>query len=310
MAKFEVTDKLLNVYTNKNQRIFKKAAKIAYEFIPNGVYGFIYDDFNPNIELINKWKAEYKTIKVYNVSTRRKTIKMDSKVAFYDKMKLSYYTPESYYKVSEIPNNTSKDDIFFVKTDNGTGGNGVDVYRYEDIHNIRSDSEYIIQKSMSEPDLYNNRRYKIRQLVLIHNKHVYASNNSFFTVSDVDYLSEDSVSFKYKHVINQRPNIDFILSSKLKNFNSIFSNIKLALGDFSKYYCDEISSINDKEYVILGFDFVVDKYNNVQIIEINHRSNYGHPDNVSDICDVGFIKDTIILMITNSVNSTSLLKIV
>ena len=33
-----------------------------------------------------------------------------------------------------------------------------------------------------------------------------------------------------------------------------------------------------------------------EIIEINHRSNYAHPRSVRNVCDVGFVKDMILLM--------------
>ena len=70
----------------------------------------------------------------------------------------------------------------------------------------------------------------------------------------------------------------------------------LAVKDFSKFYQDKINNISGNIYGVLGFDFIVDNEYNVQIIEINHRSNYAHPSNVSTDCDVGFFKDIILLM--------------
>ena len=36
--------------------------------------------------------------------------------------------------------------------------------------------------------------------------------------------------------------------------------------------------------MVLGFDYIIDNNKNVQIIEINHRFNYAHPNNVSEKC--------------------------
>ena len=71
----------------------------------------------------------------------------------------------------------------------------------------------------------------------------------------------------------------------------------------------EIENILHKEFVILGFDFVVDSEKNVHIIEINHRSNYAHPDEISKNTDVLCMKDLIKLLINGTHENTDLLLI-
>ena len=46
---------------------------------------------------------------------------------------------------------------------------------------------------------------------------------------------------------------------------------------------------------------------NVKIIEINHRSNYSHPKNVSVDCDVGFFKDMMSLLLNDETNNLTLI---
>lgn len=89
----------------------------------------------------------------------------------------------------------------------------------------------------------------------------------------------------------------------------IFKNIKLVIADFKSHYSKEINTIMDNEYVVLGFDFIVDVNKNVQIIEINHRSNYDRPKNVETVCDVGFMKDIILLFVNQSLDNTDLILI-
>ncbi len=61
----------------------------------------------------------------------------------------------------------------------------------------------------------------------------------------------------------------------------------------------------DNEFMVLGFDYIIDNNKNVQIIEINHRFNYAHPNNVSEKCDVGFMKDTMLLLIQGNIKNTN-----
>ena len=151
---------------------------------------------------------------------------------------------------------------------------------------------YIIQ-------IYIKINAKIRQLVLLYEKKVYIHKNSFFTASNINYDNIPSDKLRDAHVINQKHDTIFELSSKLENFDLIFKNMKLAIKDFIKFYQDNINNIHGNIYGVLGFDFIVDNNKNVQIIEINHRSNYGHPSKVSLDCDVAFFHDMILLLLNN-----------
>ena len=70
-----------------------------------------------------------------------------------------------------------------------------------------------------------------------------------------------------------------------------------------------MSEIKNNEYAILGFDIVVDNNKNVHLIEINHRSNYSHPQHVCDKTDVICMKDLMKLMINETHVGTDLLLI-
>lgn len=303
MTTIIASDKFIKTYTNKNGSIFKAATNLACNSINNGQYGIIYDDFNPDMKKVNEWKRENKDMKIFHVSTRGKTLNMDSKIAFHKKMNTSKFTPESYLKKSNV---TDKNGIYFVKKDGSTGSRGVNVYTYNQLEGVDI-SNSVVQKSMSEPDLHNKKRYKIRQLVFLHNKSCYIHKESWTSLSDVNYDSNSTMHSK--HVIFQKAGTEFILSKNLLQFTTIYKNMLNGVTDFAKLYHDEIQNINENEFVILGFDFVVDKEKNVQIIEINHRSNYSHPKNVRESCDIGGIKDLLLLLINQSTEGTQLIKI-
>ena len=59
----------------------------------------------------------------------------------------------------------------------------------------------------------------------------------------------------------------------------------------------------------MRFDFVVDADGNVQIIEINHRSNYAHPKLMENKVDVPLLKNLYKLLIQGSSLDTDFRKV-
>ena len=302
MSSFTFSDRYLKIYTNKNSSVFQNAGKKAYKNI-EGKYAIIYSDYNCDKKMLDEWKKDNFQTVFYN-STRGKTLKMDDKIGFHNVMSESKYTPESYLDIKNI---TDKDALYFVKSTGGTASRGVNIYDYNSLQSVKT-TGCVIQKNINNPHLYNDKRYKIRQLVLLHNKNVYLHKDSWFSMSDIDFKNENG-NLREKHVIYQKGNTIFELSEKLDGFSLIFKNITEAIREFKKYYAKEINTITENEYSILGFDFIVDSEKNVQIIEINHRSNYAHPLNVRTICDIDFVKDIILLMINKSLENTRLIHI-
>ena len=309
---------LIKLYTNKNFSIFKSGVLDAEKSLDiSGIYGIIYDDYDIKEELKKKWLKEYNDIKIFNVARRRKTIRMDSKILFAKKMKDSIYTPITYLKYEDIPITTEKNTLFFLKKDGSTGSRHVYISKYQDLSNCISSvdysNQYILQESMMNPDLYEGKRYKIRVHVILHDNDVYLHKKTFATVSSESYsvggfkdkfMGINDKDLQKMNVICQANSEKFILYDELAEYDIIEKNIILALTDFKKYYRDEIKEITEREFSILGFDFVVDINKSVNIIEINHRSNYHHPQEISSKTDVVCMRDLISLMLTGNTNDT------
>lgn len=292
MTSLFLSNNLLVVYTNKASRVFSLAGENMCNSV-KGRYGLIYSDYDCDKKILDEWK-QYNLQRVFFTAPVSKTVNMDDKILFHNKMKDSAYTPESYLKKEDI---VDKNSLYFVKNRGSTASKGVNIYSYDMLQNIDT-THCVIQKNISNPDLYNGYRYKIRSLVLLYNKNVYLDTNSFIGISNVQYnmneINGDNVL--NINVISQIGGAKFEKVGKLNNIETINNNIKLAIIDFKKYYATEIENIIENEYCVLGFDIIVDSNYNVQIIEINHRSNYIHPSNVID-CDISFFKNMMMLLI-------------
>jgi len=200
-------------------------------------------------------------------------------------------------------------DFFFVKTDGGSGANGVNVYKYMDLSTLKIQNS-VIQKDIGIPDLYNNKRYKIRVHAILHDKNIYYFKKNWATISGIDYNPlTDNQDLRNMNVIHQTATTLFIIANTIPDYDQIEQNILHALNDVKYYYSLELTNINANEFGILGIDFVVDKDKNVYIIEINHRSNYSHPIAITDKTDIPCIRDLIKLLVTNSIDTTLLQKI-
>jgi len=308
----------LKLYSNKNYQTFLTAANLVITNnniinIKPGTYGLIYDDFDYNPEILKKWKKEYSNIRIFTVASLNKTVHMDSKIAFGRIMKNSLFTPITFNisNLNTIPELYSND-LFFIKKNGSTGSRHVHISKYEDlslnINKTNDSKEYIIQKSMSNPDLYEGKRYKIRVHVILFDKMVYLHKKPWCTVSKIPYDidNDNQTELTEMNIICQANADKFFIFDEIEKNDIILDNIRKALEDFIFYYENKINLITKDEYVILGFDFVSDTEKNVHIIEINHRSNYAHPKHVSDLTDIICMRDLFTLLLTNSTDNTNL----
>lgn len=302
MSELTFSRNILKIYTNKCSNIFSLAGESVFNDI-DGKIGIVYDDFDCKQDIIDNWKP-YKLERIFTLANRRKTLHMDDKICFHKRMYDSVFTPESYLNINDISDISNNNNLYFVKNTQSTGGKGVNIYNYDTLKNINTNN-CVIQKNIINPDLYNGSRYKIRQLILVYQQNIYLYKNNWFSSSNINYNKDNDTSsnnnLRDMHVISQKLDTEFNLVNKLDNYNKINENIKLAVIDFKKIYTKEIKTISGTEYAVLGFDIIVDNEKNVQIIEINHRSNYNHPKNVRTECDVNFFKDMILLLVNNTI---------
>ena len=311
----------IKIYTNKNSSIFKEAASILKrEIIEDKTCSILYDDYNPNQDVLKKWNDEKLGSRefVRKITPLSKTLKMDDKVSFTKKMMGSFHIPPSYLDAESLEhdyvNNIIKDDdVFFVKSTGSSLSKGVKVMTYKEImeDKIKCFEERVVQKSFENPMLFDNKRYKTRVYVVLHKNAVYLSRHALTTRSYIDYQKyhESIENLNDMNIIYQNPKVPFFNFKDTPEHEKVFNNIKIAVTDFKVRFREEINNIAPDEFCILGFDFVSNTDGDVHIIEVNHRSNYGHPKQIRDQVDIPFIYDFLRLETTMSTQQTQFILI-
>jgi hypothetical protein len=299
---------LLLVYSNKNSQLFNRAAsKVVNEYDNTNKIGILYDDFDANDEIKKEWEKKYKNIQIKCIAPRRTTLRMDDKIYLSKYMFDSKYIPKCYTKKEDIPIDVDNNKLFYVKRRGSTGARGVYLYKYSDLLNIDC-TDCIIQENSETPHLYEDRRYKMRVYVLLHNNNVYMNKKAWCSLALKDYelINDETTNddMNAMNIIYQCPGRKWFEFKSIEQHEDIFENLKLSCFDFKNTFQDQINNINDKFFTLLGFDYVVDSNLDVKIIEINHRSNYAHPKDIVDNVDVPVLEDTMRVLIQNNTTNT------
>jgi hypothetical protein len=299
----------LAIYSNKNSALFDQASEniVSKYGDRTDKVGVIYDDFNANMDVVKNFKKKYKNIQTYHVAPRRTTLQMDDKKFMAKRMNGSKYVPKHYENIEEIPKNINKNQLFYVKKRGSSGANGVQICRLGDIPK-EIINECVIQENNFKPDLFNGKRYKIRVYVVLFDGKVYINKKCWGSVATTDYtedingLSQDEL--KKMNIIHQSPGRVWINGNQLTQYDKIFKNLTNSIVDFKNIYEDEVSKIGSEEFTILGFDYVIGADKSVSIIEINHRSNYSHPEKITREVDVPVLEDVLKLLVQRNENDT------
>ena len=299
----------LAVYSNKNSALFDQASEniVSKYSDRKDKVGIIYDDFNANMDIVKNFKRKYKNIQTYHVAPRRTTLQMDDKKFMAKRMNGSKYVPKHYEHVEDIPKNINKNQLFYVKKRGSSGANGVQICRLGDIPK-EIINECVVQENNFKPDLFNGKRYKIRVYVVLFDGKVYIHKKSWGSVATTDYkeditgLSQDDL--KRMNIIHQSPGRVWINWNQLTDYDKIFKNLTNSVVDFKNIYEDEVSRIGSEEFTILGFDYVIGSDKSVYMIEINHRSNYSHPETITREVDVPVLEDVFKLLIQQNAKDT------
>jgi hypothetical protein len=305
------------IYTDKNVKVFKEALSLLNEDgVKDGIFGFIYSDKNIKEEIVVNFLEKNPRMTIFKVIDMNKTNSMDNKLEFYKKMKDSKYSPISFRNIEELKNNSfyqsylQNNDLFFLKDPNTTLSKGVKVFKLKDLSDLTFKENQIIQKSMVNPALINNRRFKLRILVVIYKENVYFHKKYWGSISKIEFNNneDDKERLKLMNVITFDNGDPFFIDD-IPHLNNINNEIMNSLKDIKKYYSEEINNIKENLYTILGIDYVISVNGSVEVVEINHRPNFWHEEYITKNSDIKCIKDLYKLLINDSCFDTDFILI-
>lgn len=305
------------VYTDKNIKVFKDALSLLNEDgVRDGIFGFIYSDFNIKKEIVENLLEKNPRMKIFKLIDMKITNSMDNKLLFYEKMKESKYTPISFRNLEKLKANSlyqsylENNNLFFLKDENGTLGKGVKVFKLKDLSEISCKENQIIQKSMDKPGLINNRRFKLRILVVIYKENLYFHKKYWGAISKIEFNNneDDKERLKLMNIITFDNGDPFFIDD-IPHLNNINNEIINSLKDIKKYYSEEINNIKENLYTILGLDYVISINGDVEIVEINHRPNFWHGEHITKNSDIRCMKDLYKLLINDSCFDTDFILI-
>ena len=308
MSEFIFSRSMLVVHTNKNSSIFKAAAeRVNNTQEAPGVFGILYDDYDAQQPIYDKWKTAYPDISIMKVAPRRTTVKMDDKIHMSAVLGDAKCAPIAYTSPDDIESDCPDNQLFFVKKRGSTSARGVSIHSYAELMTGSVDtSACIIHKNMPNPKLIDGQRYKLRVYVLVAHGGVYVSRDAWGSSSDVDYKEYDGTMsqavLKDMHIIYMRPGRKFFKFSDVEDSDKIFNSICKAVAEFSERFSEKVDAVKADEFALLGFDFVVDASNDVCVIEVNHRSNYHHTKEINEGVDVPAIADTMLVLMNGDDN--------
>jgi hypothetical protein len=201
---------------------------------------------------------------------------IDNKLTMYTTLlenNLTDFLPKTYTKLKDIdPNIFNEDKIFFLKKHNGSGNKGVYVIKnYKEFTNIvkQNYSSYILQQEVPNLYLHNNKKTIIRSygLVITNPFHNYLYYDAKFDIYKNNYsktnLSNNIHNDEYNSVIHTR-----LIDTSF--YSSVFEKMRLIcnkLNIFWNYKTDK------RDFIILGYDFILDSSYNPYLIEVNTYPN-------------------------------------
>ena len=293
----------------ENKTIFTIVNDMLYDEFKNDTshVGILYNDKEPDMSIVNTLRNMYSNMKIFYTSSMKKTDILDDKLSFCQRTTDLPFVPE-YIQDLNKAQYIDDNELLYVKLRNGSGAKNVHILTKNEILNEldKYTKRYIIQRNISNPDLIDSKRYKIRVYFLLYNKQIYLHREFWGSISSKTYNPDEKSNENIidMNVIYQTSNTKWLLPTDITLHDEIFAKVKNHSGKLKEIFKPEIESVCDNEYCILGVDYVVDKDKNPFLIEINHRSNYNFSTKINDSVVIPVLFDSYKLMISGTNNDT------
>ena len=234
---------------------------------------------------------------------------LDNKKNFALVFKDKPYYPKTYIynkKNKKLPN-IKKDEIWFVKPLELWAGKGIEIFNdsnnlYLNLKNntnltnfkkrIDKESEYIIQKGLTDLYLFNNKKGDIRvyYLMFLYKNELkfYVYKDGIVKITSTDYSNDNldvEMQLTNNSIKGRNKSNELFFNKDLENYELLFEKSKNILTDISKEIKNKLGDYKSNyvlEYQLCGPDIIFDSNLNSYIFEINSC----FPAFVSDVYDI------------------------
>ena len=188
---------------------------------------------------------------------------------------LTYFLPTTYTEMENIdPNIFCNDKIFFLKDINSSSNKGVHVIKtFKEFLEIVKDeySKYILQEEVKNMYLINGSKCVIRSYGLITKNPFknYLYHNSKCDVYVNKYDRNNTSNSIHNDEYNSVQHFDLYC---MPFNNTVFPKMKNICSKLNFFFDYETS---DQEFIIIGYDFILDNSLNPILIEMNAYPNLG-----------------------------------
>lgn len=188
-------------------------------------------------------------------------------------------SPRSYNSVQEVlDTGNTNERVLFVKSKGGTAGQEVSCIKYSELSAFKLKENYIIQEAIDNIELYENRKMVFRFFILIHNKQVFLSRNSFAVIHGVEY-QPNSTAYEIQvqhHGENGNEVIRFPLSD-LNQYDDYINRLIILTNKILPVLDSVTNASSENTYILLGVDGIPCHDGTVKLVEINTYPNLLKP---------------------------------
>lgn len=143
----------------------------------------------------------------------------------------------------------------------------------------RLGGEHVLQRYLTSPHLLGGYKYTIRMFVVITNySGAYLYPQGYFNVAKQPYLAHDFNDLRphltNEHLSETEANVIQIPSNRMDIFKSFYpaikSNLLCTINALMNKHPQAFTNKKERTLAIFGFDFLVDEYKKLWLLEANH----------------------------------------
>lgn len=204
--------------------------------------------------------------------------------------------PKTYFNLSEVPRE-DPDKIWFIKWPYGTGGKDMQAARTSDLDGLKLFKQHIIQEGVTDILTFQDKKFTIRSYVLIWNGTINLHPQAFMVVHGPKYnpkSTDYSVQIKHAGYHKADSPINLIPLVNNPNYKELFASMMESTRHLLDPFSDITAQTSEDIYTLLGVDFIPTYNKQVKLIEINHRPNLIHTEEINKTINIPMIADVLI----------------